>query len=76
MQRTTIFVDKDQLDELKAMAEERKTSMADLIREALDLLLQSSRPDGKRFSFIAVGRSHKKNISEKHEDLLWQKERS
>lgn len=76
MQRTTIFVGKDQLDELKAMAEERKTSMADLVREALDLLLHNERTDGKRFSFVAVGKSRKKNISEKHEDLLWQKERS
>ncbi len=48
--------------------------MADLVREALDLLIQQSRSNGNRFSFVGVGRSRRKDISEKHEKLLWQED--
>lgn len=74
MRRTTIFADDDLLEEIKGVARQSHKSTAEVIREALRQYLEK-RSARKRtsLSFIGIGESGKDNISEKHEELLWQR---
>jgi Ribbon-helix-helix protein, copG family len=54
MQRTTIMADDALLDRLRAIAREEGISLAEVIREGMELRAQRSRPG---VTFIGVGRS-------------------
>lgn len=74
MKRTTIFADDDLLNEIKELAREEQRSAAELIREAIvDYIARKHEPAGKKLSFIGIGESKRNDISETHEELLWQK---
>ena len=55
MERTTISIPDDLLKRLRVMAAERRTSMAALIREALDEKAQSYRPRPRSWGIGASG---------------------
>jgi len=57
MQRTTIVAPDDLLERLRRMAAERGTSMADLIREALEDKVRTHRPRPRSLGMGASGRS-------------------
>lgn len=69
MKRTTILVDESLLLELKHKAKSEKRSMSEVIREALSEYLKG---EGKRqgLSFVGIGRSGRKHISENDEKIL------
>jgi hypothetical protein len=71
MQRTTIFADEYLLREIKDLAKQEKRSVADLIRDALVQYLNSRKTPAARLSFIAIGDSGRRDLSENHEELLW-----
>lgn len=74
MKRTTIFAEDDLLIELKELSKEEGKSVAELVREALERLIKSrTSPKAKKISFMGAGKSGKKNISARHEELLWKK---
>ncbi len=73
MRRTTIFADDHLLDEIKDLAKQEKRSVAELIRDALGQYISTKRGPAKRLSIIGIGKSGRKDIAEKHEELLWQK---
>jgi metal-responsive CopG/Arc/MetJ family transcriptional regulator len=74
MRRTTIFADDDLLNEIREVAREEQRSAAELIREALvDYLARKRGPVEKKFSFIGIAESDRSDVSETHEELLWQK---
>ena len=73
MKRTTIFADDSLLDEIKYLAQQEERSVADLIREAMVQYVQQKRTPGPKLSFIGIGASQRSDISEKCEELLWQK---
>ncbi len=73
MKRTTIFADDDLLIELKELSREEGRSVAELVREALQEFIVRKKPDARKLSFIGIGRSGKKNIAARHEELLWKK---
>ena len=73
MQRTTIFADEYLLREIKDLAKLEKRSVADIIREALVQYINARKPPAVRFSFIGIGDSGRKDLAEKHEELLWPK---
>jgi Ribbon-helix-helix protein, copG family len=75
MKRTTIFADPSLLDELKALALEERRSVAEIIREVLTNHVQQRKQKRKRLSFLGVGASGKRDIAQRHEELLWQKPR-
>lgn len=76
MQRTQIQLTEEQSQALKTLAAERRTSVAELIRQATeDLLRQStnlSRAEMKRRALAAAGRfrSGRKDLSARHDDHL------
>lgn len=76
MFRTQIQLTDEQSQDLKKLAAERRTSVAELIRQAAeDLLRQTSllgRAERKERAVAAAGRFHsgKKDISAEHDDYL------
>ncbi len=74
MKRTTIFTDENLIKELKKLSQEENKSMAEAVREAIENYIMKKRAGKKKkLSFVAIGDSGKKNISEIHEELLWKK---
>jgi plasmid stability protein len=65
MQRTTIVAPEDLLKRLRLMAAERATSMADLIREALEEKVASHRPSPRS---LGVGNSGFSDTSQRSAD--------
>lgn len=72
MKRTTIFADEMLLNEFRTLSLQENKSLAEVIREAMQQYLKQHQKKGKALSFIAIGDSGKKDISERHEELLWQ----
>lgn len=74
MIRTQISLTPEQMSGLKRLAGERKTSMAALVRDAVDRLLQSAPSHEGRLEAAAavVGAfdSGRTDISERHDDHL------
>jgi predicted transcriptional regulator len=60
MRRTTIVASEELLDRLRCIAAERKTSMATVIREALEDKARSQRPKPRS---IGIGNSGRTDIA-------------
>lgn len=73
MKRTTIFADEELLSGLKHIADEEGISVAEAIRQALDRFVAQRQKPRKRLSFVGIGRSGRKDVSERCEELLWTK---
>ncbi len=73
MKRTTIFADAHLMNEIKEISREEKRSAAEIIREAMQAYIKQKRPGKKKLSFIGIGSSGRRDIAEKHEELLWKK---
>lgn len=71
MKRTTIFAEESLLDALQSLARKDGTSLSAVIRAALEEYV-GRRQAGKRLpSFLGIGRSGRKDVSERVEELLW-----
>jgi predicted transcriptional regulator len=73
MKRTTIFIEPQLERELQALARRRGRPMAAIVREAVAQYVTADkerRPS--RLSFVASGRSGRRDIAERHEDVLFQ----
>lgn len=73
MKRTTIFADEKLLGALKHIAGEEGVSIAETIRQALDRFVAQRQKPRKQLSLIGIGRSGRKDVSERCEELLWTK---
>lgn len=73
MKRTTIFADDDLLNEIKEISIEENRSVAELVREAIEGYVEQKRRKKKGLSFVGMGSSGRKDIAERHEELLWEK---
>ena len=73
MKRTTIFADEKLLNSLKLIADEEGVSIAETIRQALDRFVAQRQKRRKQLSLIGIGRSGRKDVSERCEELLWTK---
>ncbi len=74
MKRTTIFADEELLSGLKHIADEEGISVAEAIRQALQRFVADRQRPRKRLSIIGIGRSGRKDVSERCEELLWTKQ--
>jgi len=74
MKRTTVFADEDLINEIKEISEEENRSMAEIIREAMVNYIKQKRQKRKGLSFIGIGKSGRKDIAERHEELLWKED--
>ncbi|MEW6002586.1 MAG: ribbon-helix-helix protein, CopG family [Nitrospirota bacterium] len=73
MRRTTIFADDSLINEIKEISKEENRSVADILREAMEVYIKQKRHKKKKISFIGIGSSGRKDIAERHEELLWKK---
>lgn len=71
MKRTTIFVEESLLASLRALAEKEHRSLSAAIRAALEEYLSRRQPVRTLPSFLGLGRSGRKDIAERTEELLW-----
>lgn len=71
MKRTTIFAEEELFREIKDISNEENRSVAEIIREAMENYIKQKRLTKKKLSFIGIGNSGRKDIAEKHEELLW-----
>lgn len=69
MKRTSIVANESLLLELKHKAKREGRTVAELIREALNDYLRKGK-EKRTFSFVGAGRSGRKDISEKSEEIL------
>ena len=72
MKRTTIFADEALIKEFKELSKEKNRSVAEMVREAMEQYVRQ-RHQKKKLSFIGIGASGRRDVSEKHEELLWRK---
>ncbi|HEY3490134.1 MAG TPA: CopG family transcriptional regulator [Candidatus Deferrimicrobiaceae bacterium] len=74
MKRTTIFADEYLLDDLKSLARRSHSSVASVVREALEKYVAENRGNVSASpSFIGIGESSDGTVAERHEELLWRK---
>jgi hypothetical protein len=71
MKRTTIFVPAPIERDLQLYARHERKSVAWVVREAIAEYLASRRPAPALPSFVGVGRSGRRDVAERHEELLW-----
>jgi hypothetical protein len=74
MKRTTIFAEEEILLVLKRIASERESSMAEIVRQALEEFISRQQEKGNKPSFLGSGGSGRSDISEKHEHLLFRED--
>lgn len=76
MKRTTIFLDEADERELEHLARGRGAPKATLVREAIGEYLARRRGEveAKPLAFVAIGRSGRSDVGERHEELLFQAE--
>jgi len=70
MKRTTVFADEDMLRKLREIAKRENTSLSEVTRKALVEYVSRRRPRRTRLSLVGVGRSGRKDIAERAEELL------
>ncbi len=70
MRRTTVFAEDAVLAALRAIARRRGTTLAEVTREALSAYVSKQRGGQKPLSIIAIGRSGRRDIAERAEELL------
>jgi hypothetical protein len=69
MKRTTIFIEEGIERELRLVARRRGRSVAAVVRDAIAReVAAEARP---ALSFIGVGDSGRRDVAERHEELLW-----
>ncbi|HHN64922.1 MAG TPA: ribbon-helix-helix domain-containing protein [Nitrospirae bacterium] len=71
MKRTTIFIDEEIYYDIKELAEEDQKAISEILREALVRYLKE-RKKKKKLSIIGIAESGRKDIAERHEEILWQ----
>jgi len=70
MRRTTVFADDDVLKKLQQIAKRENSTVAEVTRKALYEYVSRRRPKRSRLSLIGIGRSGRKDVAERAEELL------
>jgi hypothetical protein len=70
MRRTTVFADDETLRKLREIAKRENISLAQVTRKALTEYVSRRRPKRARLSLIGIGRSGRKDIAARAEELL------
>src|SRR5262249_5963859 len=70
MKRTTVFADEDILRKLREVAKRENSTVAEVTRKALSEYVSRRRSKRSRLSLIAIGRSGRKDVAERAEELL------
>jgi metal-responsive CopG/Arc/MetJ family transcriptional regulator len=70
MKRTTVFADEDVLKKLREIAKRENSTVSEVTRKALNEYVSRRRPKRSRLSLIGIGRSGRKDIAARAEELL------
>ena len=70
MKRTTIKISEELDTKLRHIAAQRNGTLSEVIREALELYANGSRPPGRPFLFVGAGESSDGNVASRIEELL------
>jgi len=70
MKRTTVFADDDVLRQLREIAKRENLSVSDVTRKALHEYVARRRPRRSRMSLVGIGRSGRKDVAERAEEIL------
>jgi hypothetical protein len=70
MKRTTVFAHEDVLRKLREIAKRENSSVAEVTRKALVEYVSRRRVKRSRLSLVGVGRSGRKDVAERSEELL------
>ena len=70
MKRTTVFADDEVLRQLREIAKRENVTVSDLTRKALQEYVARRRPRRSRLSLIGIGRSGRKDVAERAEEIL------
>ena len=71
MKRTTIFAEESLLVALKEIAKKEHLNLSAAIRAALEEYVGRRRAGSTLPSFVGIGRSGRKDVAERAEELLW-----
>lgn len=73
MKRTTLFIDEGLDHELHAVARRKGMGISALVRESITRYLADQKRDQPlRLRFLGRGRSGRKDISARHEEIVWE----
>jgi metal-responsive CopG/Arc/MetJ family transcriptional regulator len=70
VKRTTVFADEDVLRKLREIAKRENSSVSEVTRKALVEYVARRRAKRSRLSLVGIGRSGRKDIAERSEELL------
>ena len=70
MRRTTVFADDDVLQQLREIAKRENLSVSELTRKALHEYVRRRRARRSSPSLVGIGRSGRKDVAERSEELL------
>jgi metal-responsive CopG/Arc/MetJ family transcriptional regulator len=70
MKRTTVFADDEVLRHLREIAKRENLSVSEVTRKALHEYVRRRRPRRSRLSLVGIGRSGRKDVAERAEELL------
>jgi hypothetical protein len=70
MKRTTVFADDDVMKKLKEIAKRENCTVAEVTRKALNEYVSRRARKRSRLSLIGIGRSGRKDVAERSEELL------
>jgi predicted transcriptional regulator len=71
MKRTTVFLEEAIERDVRAIAERRGVPASLVVREALERYVSAERRKSRPLGFVAAGRSGRRDVAERHEDLLF-----
>ena len=70
MKRTTVFADEDLLRKIRDIAKRENSSVAEVTRKALTEYVSRRRPKRSRLTLVGIGRSGRKDVAQRSEELL------
>ncbi len=70
MKRTTVFADDDLMNRLKEIAKRENCTVSEVTRKALNEFVSRRLRKRSRLSLIGMGRSGRKDVADRSEDLL------
>jgi metal-responsive CopG/Arc/MetJ family transcriptional regulator len=70
MKRTTVFADDDVMKKLKEIAKRENSTVSEITRKALNEFVSRRARKRSRLSLIGIGRSGRKDVAERTEELL------
>jgi predicted CopG family antitoxin len=70
MKRTTVFADEEVFRKLREIAKRENSSISEVARKALVAYVSRRRPRRSRLSLVGIGKSGRKDVAERSEELL------